>query len=207
VLTADTAVTWSLRSDSNGRPSPYRGDALTARATKARAGRAGLEPASSHGSTPADRATGHRGPRSVSNRCLTLTRRPLCLLSYRGEVSSARFERALPTSSRWCLLPLGYEDVEPPPGVDPGHPPYEGGAAAVRGGKAGHPGFEPGNSGFRARRVCQIPPMAIGCGRWESNPHEPCSSPAFDVSALPPLPLVLGTNYRVHLCHFRSARD
>lgn len=35
VLTADTMVTWSLRSDSNGRPSPYRGDALTARATKA----------------------------------------------------------------------------------------------------------------------------------------------------------------------------
>src|SRR6266566_7188988 len=52
VLTADTAVTWSLRSDSNGRPSPYRGDALTARATKARAGRAGLEPESSHGSRP-----------------------------------------------------------------------------------------------------------------------------------------------------------
>ena len=52
MLTADTTVTWSLRSDSNGRPSPYRGDALTARATKARAGRAGLEPASSYGSKP-----------------------------------------------------------------------------------------------------------------------------------------------------------
>jgi hypothetical protein len=50
-------------------------------------------------------------------------------------VSSARFQRALPTSSRWCLLPLGYEDMEPPPGADPGHPPYESGAAAVRGGK------------------------------------------------------------------------
>src|SRR5262249_50304599 len=87
----------------------------------------------------------------------------------RGSVSPARFERALATSSRWCLLPLGYEDMEPPPGADPGHPPYEGGAAAVRGGKAGHPGLEPGNSGFRARRVCQIPPMAIGCGRRESN--------------------------------------
>ena len=84
-------------------------------------------------------------------------------------VSSARFERALPTSLRWCLLPLGDEDLEPPPGADPGRPPYEGGAAAVRGGKAGHPGFEPGNSGSRARRVCHIPPMAIGCGRRESN--------------------------------------
>jgi hypothetical protein len=29
---------------------------------------------------------------------------------------------------------LGYEDVEPPPGADPGHPPYGSGAAAVRGG-------------------------------------------------------------------------
>ena len=53
-----------------------------------------------------------------------------CLLSYRGEVSPARLERALPTSSRWCLLPLGYEDMEPPSGVEPDHPPYEGGAAA-----------------------------------------------------------------------------
>ena len=33
------------------------------------------------------------------------------------------------------LLPnLGYEDVKPLPGADPGHPPYQGGAAAVRGG-------------------------------------------------------------------------
>jgi hypothetical protein len=49
-------------------------------------------------------------------------------------VSSVRFERTLPSASCWCLLPLGYEDVEPPPGADPGRPPYEGEAAAVRGG-------------------------------------------------------------------------
>jgi len=29
---------------------------------------------------------------------------------------------------------LGYKHIEPPPGADPGHPPYDGGAAAVRGG-------------------------------------------------------------------------
>jgi hypothetical protein len=29
---------------------------------------------------------------------------------------------------------LVYEDMEPPPGADLGLPPYEGGAAAVRGG-------------------------------------------------------------------------
>ena len=38
---------------------------------------------------------------------------------------------------------LGYEDVEPPPGAGPGHPPYEGGAAAVRGGVAAGAGVEP----------------------------------------------------------------
>src|SRR5215469_4191168 len=37
-------------------------------------------------------------------------------------------------NSCWRLLPLGHEDSEPPPGADPGHPPYEGGVAAVRGG-------------------------------------------------------------------------
>ena len=45
---------------------------------------------------------------------------------------------------------------EPPPGADPGHPPYEGGAAAVRGGKATLPGFEPGTSWFRAKRCCRF---------------------------------------------------
>ena len=33
--------------------------------------------------------------------------------------------------------------MEPPPGADPGHPMYEIGAAAVRGGIAAHRGFEP----------------------------------------------------------------
>jgi hypothetical protein len=71
------------------------------------------------------------------------------LLPYRGRVtavcdggapaqamavaSASRTRRRSPCLRR-CLLPLGYEDVEPPPGADPGHPPYEGGAAAVRDG-------------------------------------------------------------------------
>ena len=41
------------------------------------------------------------------------------------------------------LPKLEYEHVEPPPGADPGHPLYESGAAAVRGGIAAHRGFEP----------------------------------------------------------------
>jgi hypothetical protein len=58
---------------------------------------------------------------------------------------------------------------------------------AVRGGEAGHPGLEPGNSGFRARRVCRIPPMAIGYGRSESN----AQAARFELARsarLPPLP-------------------
>lgn len=39
-----------------------------------------------------------------------------------GDVPSARFERALPGASCQCLLPLGYEGPEPPPGADPGSP-------------------------------------------------------------------------------------
>jgi hypothetical protein len=34
-------------------------------------------------------------------------------------VSSVRFERTLPRYSGACLLPLGYEDVEPPTGLEP----------------------------------------------------------------------------------------
>jgi hypothetical protein len=122
MLTADTTVTWSLLGESN---SDY---GLTKAACSplplSRHELAGLESNQRPRtvqcrSAPADRATGQWSPRSVSNRCLTLTRRPLCLLSYRGEVSSARFERALPTSSKWCLLPLGYEDVEPRTGIEP----------------------------------------------------------------------------------------
>jgi hypothetical protein len=47
-----------------------------------------------------------------------------------ARVSPVRFERTLPPASGACLLPLGYEDVEPIPGVEPGRPPYEGGAAS-----------------------------------------------------------------------------
>src|SRR6516164_5696508 len=54
-------------------------------------------------------------------------------------------------------LPVcGTSAKEPPPGADPGHPPYEGGAAAVRGGEATLPGFEPGTSWFRAKRCCRL---------------------------------------------------
>ena len=59
---------------------------------------------------PADSSTAHRSRHSVSSRTARLTRagpQPCAA----ARVSPARLERALPTSSRSCLLPLGYEDM------------------------------------------------------------------------------------------------
>jgi hypothetical protein len=65
---------------------------------------------------------------------------------------------------------LDYEDMEPPPGADPGHPPYEGRAAAVRGGEAAHRGFEPRLPDSESS-VLPIERMGIECGRRESNAY------------------------------------
>jgi hypothetical protein len=89
MLTADTTVTWSLRRDSNAGPPPYQGGALTAGATKASAGRTGLEPVSltrvQSPAAPADRATGHREPpfgadpnRPLYRSGAAAVRRPAC---------------------------------------------------------------------------------------------------------------------------------
>ena len=62
----------------------------------------------------------------------------------RFSVCSAGVEPATDgSSSRPLYRRLEYEHMEPPPGVDPGRPQYESGAAAVRGGVAAHRGFEP----------------------------------------------------------------
>jgi hypothetical protein len=112
-------------------------------------------------SAPADRATGQWSPRRVPPSARrTYKVRPV--LGPRGPVCQAGFEPATSRPSTWRLSLLGYKHMEPPPGADPGHPPYEGEAAAVRGGNAGHPGFEPGNSGSRARRVCRFPQWPLG---------------------------------------------
>lgn len=147
MLTADTTVTWSLRRDSNARPSPYRGDALSAGATKARAWRPGLEPGSSR--VKAERVCRFlyrpsRAPGRNRTGCLPGTSWPLCQVSYKGIVSQARFERALPTSSSWCLLPLGYEDMEPLPRL-------ERGASDLRGRRSGQMSYRGTTWGTWAR--------------------------------------------------------
>jgi hypothetical protein len=64
---------------------------------------------------------------------------------------------------------LEYEHMEPPPGVEPGHPRYEGGAAAVRGGEADHPGLEPGKLRAQNPAGLPIPPVVIAHRRGEPN--------------------------------------
>ena len=59
---------------------------------------------------PADRATGHQSPSPGSNWAGCPYRGPPDA-GPKGIVSPAGFGPALPTSSRWCLLPLGYEDM------------------------------------------------------------------------------------------------
>jgi hypothetical protein len=59
--------------------------------------------------------------------------------------------------------------MEPPPGVEPGHPRYEGGAAAVRGGEADHPGLEPGKLRAQNPAGLPIPPVVIAHRRGEPN--------------------------------------
>ena len=66
--------------------------------------------------------------------------------------SRTRNRRLLKSPS---LPELEYEHVEPPPGADPGHPLYESGAAAVRGGVAAHRGFEPRS----AQSDCAVLPV------------------------------------------------
>lgn len=66
-------------------------------------------------------------------------------------------------------LPFRHKRVEPPPGVEPGHPPYEGGAAAVRGGIAPRQGFEPR---FTESESVVLPLDDLGWyGRRASNPQ------------------------------------
>lgn len=57
------------------------------------------------------------------------------------------------TSQRLMLVPPAYwatRTSEPPSGADPDRPPYESGAAAVRGGMASGAGLEPAKTGVRA---------------------------------------------------------
>jgi hypothetical protein len=112
-----------------------------------------------HGA-PADRATGHQSPRPESNRLPTRYKLAALPVSYKGEKASAQaraVDSASPRtgafadascprrdSNAHCRSPrdrdsyrLVYEDMEPPPGVEPGLRPY-GGRAASRARRRGY---------------------------------------------------------------------
>jgi len=66
---------------------------------------------------------------------------------------------------------LGYKHTEPPPGVEPGLPPYESGAAS-RARRRSWPSW-PRTRKLRVQSPADLPilPMAIRCGRCDSNAH------------------------------------
>lgn len=72
---------------------------------------------------------------------------------------------------------VSYERTEPPSGADPDRPPYEGGAAAVRGGLASGAGLEPAMAGVRALQGTPTP-TRNWYGRRDSNSHAAGSEPA-----------------------------
>jgi hypothetical protein len=101
--------------------------------------------------------------------------------------SASRSYQDRPVVGPRGLLPLGYEDMEPPPGADPGHPPYEGGAAAVRGGEATGAGIEPAWPRFRALMGCQQPTRyQVGEAGFEPATARGLSSAALPVGRTRP---------------------
>ena len=127
------------------------------------AGEAGFE--------PTQRESKSRGlpisrfPTGASGRCrpgfLPLTRRLRCRCA--TEAKCPRQDLNLRcTAPQTVASAAGLRGLEPPPGADPGHPPYEGGAAAVRGGEAAGQGLEPR---FAASEAAVLPlddPAMVG---------------------------------------------
>jgi hypothetical protein len=136
VLTADTTVTWSLSGGSN---SDYRLTKaacwpLSLNRLELGAQVSNLETSRSKRDGSANSPTAHKGaPGRRRTGALTLTRRPLYLLSYRGEVRSAGLEPAENLALDQARLPeLRHERMEPldrlersPPGYDAGTLPVE----------------------------------------------------------------------------------
>lgn len=131
MLTADTTVTWSLLGESN---SDYR---LTKAACwplslnrhELGAQVSNLETSRSKRDGSANSPTAHKrahGRRRTG--ALTLTRRLLCLLSYRGEVRSAGVEPAINLALDQARLPeLRHERLEPLDRLERSRPGYDAG--------------------------------------------------------------------------------
>jgi hypothetical protein len=82
-------------------------------------------------------------------------------------VRSAGFEPAKTWLSTRPVYQLRHEHSEPPPGVEPGHPPYEGGAASRARRRSCPPWIRTTTAGFRVRRPT-VRPMGIEV--WSGAP-------------------------------------
>lgn len=126
----------------------------------------------SHGA-PAGRATGHQSPHQVPPPASVRTRVARSL-DLGAETHGGLCPRR--DSNAHCPPPQGGAScrwatrTEPPSGADPDRPPYESGAAAVRGGEATGAGIGPACSCFRGRAGCQQP-TRYQCGRRDSDPQ------------------------------------
>lgn len=96
-----------------------------------------------------------------------------------------------PASRAGLSATLEYEHLEPPPGADPDHPPYEGGPQPWR-----RPGWgtktRTWNLLIQSQMCCLITPFPIACGRRESNAHGPCGPAGFEPAAATVTPLPPG---------------
>ena len=143
MLTADTTVTWSPEQVPILQPRPYRGRAPPLSYQGSAPG-SGVEPEINRvkaGLPTADGALPEWSRLPVPTRISRLTRagsQPCATASCPRRDLNAHYQ-----PPRDCASAIGLRGLEPPPGADPGHPPYEGGAAAVRGGEAAGQGLEP----------------------------------------------------------------
>ena len=97
-------------------------------------------------------------------------------------VRSAGVEPATSRLSTWPLCLLEYEHVEPLPGADPGHPRYEGGAAAVRSGLGWDTRLRTWMLRVQGPAGLPVPPYPIGAGGGSRTRTSSCS-PRFELGA------------------------
>ena len=88
-------------------------------------------------------------------------------------------------SLRLSPLPLGYEDVEPPSGVEPDHPPYGGEAASRARRRRCRARIRTLTPVAQNHVACLISRPGIECGRRDSDPHRPYGPAGFEPAVYP----------------------
>ena len=112
---------------------------------------------------------------------LRLTEAAPCPLELQRQRSGSRTRTCVRRFQGPAGMPATHPGMEPPPGADPGHPPYKGGAAAVRGGVAAGQGLEPQPAGPEPA-VLPLDDPALKYGRRDPNPQTAGFEPARSAS-------------------------